>query len=205
MIRTIAAVVAGVAATAALGLSAASASATPARGSADAYGYTTVRDGVPDTAKRFTLTSPDVRQGAAVPADAWANAFGCTSTNHQPRLAWSGAPAGTRSYAVTMVDRDAPTGGGFRHWLVWDVPTGTTALDRALPPGAVSGTNDAGLTGYLGPCPPPGDVTHRYEITVYALDVADLGLPASTPAAVTSFTMSSHVVGYARITATARR
>ncbi|MGK4585366.1 YbhB/YbcL family Raf kinase inhibitor-like protein [Kitasatospora sp. HPMI-4] len=169
------------------------------------YGYTSVRKGIPDSAARFTVTSPQLRDGGTFPAGAWADAFGCSGSNRRLELSWHGAPTGTRSYAVTMFDRDAPTGAGFWHWLTWDIPATDTTLGGALPVGAVAGTNDAGLTGYVGPCPPAGDIAHHYQITVYALDVPSLELPATTPATVTAFTMSSHVIGYARLTATAQR
>jgi Raf kinase inhibitor-like YbhB/YbcL family protein len=169
------------------------------------YGYATIRKGIPDSAVRFTVKSPDVRDGGMFPADAWANAFGCSGGNQQIRLSWSGAPAGTRSYAVSMFDPDAPTGAGFWHWLTWDIPADDTTLGRTLPVGATAGTDDAGLTGYLGPCPPSGDVAHHYQITVYALNEPSLGLTATTPATVTAFTMSTHIIGYARITVTAQR
>lgn len=169
------------------------------------FGYTAVRKGVPDGAARFTVTSPDVRDGGTFPARAWADSFGCSGGNQPVRLSFSGAPAGTRSYAVTMFDKDAPTGSGFWHWLTWDIPAGTTALGTEPPAGSVSGTDDAGMTGYLGPCPPSGDIVHRYEITVYALDTPSLDLPATAPAAVTAVTLSGHIIGYARITATAHR
>ncbi|MFF3088716.1 YbhB/YbcL family Raf kinase inhibitor-like protein [Streptomyces nojiriensis] len=169
------------------------------------YGYSEVRRGVPDSAERFTVTSPDVRDGEALPADTWADAFGCTGDNRQLRLSWSGAPQPTRSYAITMFDPDAPTGSGFWHWLVWDIPAGHTGVDTQLPADAITGIGDSGKAGYLGPCPPGGDLTHHYEISVYALDVPTLGLPASTPPTVAAFTMSGHILGYARITGTARR
>ncbi|WP_406002898.1 YbhB/YbcL family Raf kinase inhibitor-like protein [Streptomyces sp. NBC_00829] len=198
-VATIAAVTTGVVATAAMGHGSAAGPADQA-----GYGYTRIRKGVPDSAERFTVTSPDVRNGGAFPADAWADAFGCTGANRQIRLAWSGAPRATRSYAVTMFDRDAPTGAGFWHWLVWDVPASYDGLGPQLPAGAVAGTGDSGKVGYLGPCPPGGDILHHYEISVYALDVPSLHLPATTTPTVAAFTMSSHVIGQARITATAR-
>ena len=104
-----------------------------------------------------------------------------------------------------MFDPDAPTGSGFWHWLVWDIPATSTELTSTLPSGAVAGTDSAGVTGYLGPCPPVGDITHHYKITVYALDVAGLDLPSSTPAQVTTFTMSGHIIGYAQMTVNAKR
>jgi Raf kinase inhibitor-like YbhB/YbcL family protein len=101
-----------------------------------------------------------------------------------------------------MFDPDAPTGSGFWHWVTWDIP----ATGRTLPSEtAVDGTNDAGAAGYLGPCPPEGDRAHRYQVTVLALDTASLGLPASTPPAYASFALGGHILGYARITATAKR
>lgn len=168
------------------------------------FGYTEVRRGIPDDAVRFAVGSPQLEDGA-FPASAWADAFGCTGANQQFTVDWHGAPAAAKSFAVTMYDPDAPTGSGFWHWLVWDLPAGSDELSATPPAGAVVGTDDAGITGYLGPCPPAGDITHHYEITVYALNVPSLGLPAATPAAVTVFTMSSHVIGYAEMTVDARR
>ncbi|WP_082526339.1 YbhB/YbcL family Raf kinase inhibitor-like protein [Kitasatospora sp. MBT63] len=171
----------------------------------DAFGYRPVRRGVPEGVARFTVTSPDFDADGALPDDAWADAFGCAGPNRQFELAWSGAPEGARSFAVTMFDPDAPTGAGFWHWLVWDLPADTTGLGRPLPAGAVAGTNEAGRTGYLGPCPPVGDVLHHYEVSVYALDVPSLQLPADTPPTVAAFTMSGHIIARARLTGTARR
>ncbi|KDN82431.1 YbhB/YbcL family Raf kinase inhibitor-like protein [Kitasatospora cheerisanensis] len=192
----------------------ASATALPLLGAADSsaqvrspvrdFGRTSVRSGIPVDAKRFTVTSPDLVNGR-FPQTNWANAFGCDGGNRPLRLEWRGAPAGTRSFVVTMFDPDAPTGSGFWHWLSWDLPATATALGDTPPPGAVSGTDDAGLRGYLGPCPPAGDRPHRYRITVYALDTASLALPAETPPAVTAFTMSGHVLAFAQTTAVAAR
>ncbi|WP_426512170.1 YbhB/YbcL family Raf kinase inhibitor-like protein [Dactylosporangium sp. McL0621] len=186
-------------------LLAGSATAATAHQTSGGFGYHTVRRGIPDGAARFAVASPDVRDGGKFPADMFANAFGCAGTNARPRLRWSSPPDGTRSLAVTMYDPDAPTGSGFWHWLAWDLPAGTRTLDAAEPAGTVDGTGDAGAPGYLGPCPPAGDVGHHYEITVYALDTPSLALPASTPPAVAAFTMGPHVIAYGRLTVTARR
>lgn len=166
------------------------------------FGFTPVRSGIPEGAPRFDLTSPDLQNNHAFSQSEIANIFGCNGGNQAPRLRWSGAPPGTQSYAVTMFDPDAPTGSGFWHWLTWDIPASGTSLDSTLPPGAVSGTNDAGLTGYLGPCPPPGDRTHRYQLTVYALDVPSLNLPPSTRAAVVAFSMRLHILAFGRLIGT---
>ncbi|AEV85481.1 hypothetical protein ACWT_4459 [Actinoplanes sp. SE50] len=168
-----------------------------------AYGYHQVRDAVPHRAGHFPVASPDVH--GSFPPAYLADAFGCAGDNVQPRLTWSAAPAATRSFAVTMYDPDAPTGSGFWHWLAWDLPATTDTAGSTLPSAAVTGTNDAGRTGYLGPCPPTGDIPHHYRLTVYALDVPTLSLPATTPPAVAMFTMSSHILASGAITVTARR
>jgi Raf kinase inhibitor-like YbhB/YbcL family protein len=110
-----------------------------------------------------------------------------------------------QSYAITTFDRDAPTGSGLWHQITWDVPAGARSFDGTLPAGAVSGTNATGATGYLGPCPPAGDIAHHYVISVLALDVPTLGLAADTPAALAAFTLGGHIIGAAQITATAQR
>lgn len=180
--------------------------ATLASSAAAQFGFVPVRSGIPEGTSRFELTSPDLENQKPFAQSEIANIFGCTGGNQAPRLHWSGAPAGTTSFAVTMFDPDAPTGSGFWHWLTWDIPSGTTSLNAAaLPAGAVAGTNDAGLTGYLGPCPPPGDRIHRYQLTVYALDVSSLNLPSGARAAVVGFSMRLHILGFGRLIGTFSR
>ncbi|MEU0387334.1 YbhB/YbcL family Raf kinase inhibitor-like protein [Streptomyces chartreusis] len=198
---TATALVAGLGATAAAGIG----SGPAHRSHHDSYGHTKIRSGIPVTAERFRLSSPDVRNGGRIPETAWANGFGCTGGNQPIRLEWKGAPKTARGFAVSMQDLDASTGSGFWHWMGWDIPANTTSLGRALPAGATSGTNDGGLAGYAGPCPPAGDIAHRYRITVYALDTPNLGLPGTVTPAVAALTLSSHIIGYGRITATAQR
>ncbi|HEX6348309.1 MAG TPA: YbhB/YbcL family Raf kinase inhibitor-like protein [Candidatus Dormibacteraeota bacterium] len=173
-----------------------------ATGIADHFGFGPVRSGTPVAAAHFELSSPDLRNNQAIALAQVANIFGCHGGNQAPRLQWSGAPAGTQSYAVTMFDPYAPTGSGFWHWLVWDIPASDHSLSGTPPAGAVSGTNDAGLTGYLGPCPPPGDIVHRYQLTVFALDVPSLGLPPETHAAVVGFVMRTHILATGQLIGT---
>ena len=117
--------------------------------------------------------------------------FGCAGGNKSPHLAWSGAPAGTKSFAVTCFDPDAPTGSGFWHWLVVNIPADVTelALDAGnrnapkLPKGALQTRTDFGAPGYGGPCPPPGDHPHRYLFTVFAVGAESLQVTADTSAA----------------------
>ncbi len=167
------------------------------------FGYHKIRDGLPSGIAQFSLASTDIAQGRPIPMQFW----GCTDTGISPELSWSGAPAATQSYAVTLFDPDAPTGSGFWHWQAWDIPAGTTSLPTGatLPAGAVNGRNDGGGFGYTGPGPPPGDLTHHYRFTVVALDVPSLELPADTPDAVVGFVIGEHAIGSASLTATARQ
>jgi len=104
------------------------------------FGFHKVREGLPSGIRHFSLTSTDIRQGRPIPQRFW----GCTGAGVSPELAWSGAPAAARSYAITVFDPDAPTGSGFWHWIAWDLPAATTSLPTGatLPQGAVNGTND---------------------------------------------------------------
>ena len=125
--------------------------------------------------------------------------FGCNGGNVSPELTWSGAPAGTKSFAVTMYDRDAPTGSGFWHWVVFNIPATVHELPKnagdakanLMPPGAVQSRTDFGVPGYNGPCPPAGDKPHRYHITVFAVDVDHIDADQSTSAAVVGLTSIS--------------
>jgi Raf kinase inhibitor-like YbhB/YbcL family protein len=122
----------------------------------------------------FTLKSQDI--GGQATQKEFFNGMGCTGQNISPELLWENAPAGTQYYAVTMYDKDAPTGSGFWHWVVFNIPASTTGLKAnagdvskgLAPKEAVQSVTDFGKAGYGGPCPPPGE-PHQYLITVYAL------------------------------------
>jgi Raf kinase inhibitor-like YbhB/YbcL family protein len=167
------------------------------------FGHTRVRSSIPEHTPRFQISSPQLANG--FPASAWWNSFGCTGANQAPSFSWSGAPAATKSYAVTLFDKDAATGSGFWHMVDFDIPATTTSFGGALPAGAVEAMNDAGDVGYMGPCPPAGDIAHHYQLRVLALDVPTLGLPTGMPPALTSYIMSSHVIGQAEMTVIAQR
>jgi Raf kinase inhibitor-like YbhB/YbcL family protein len=121
--------------------------------------------------------------------------FGCSGGNRSPQLSWSGAPEGTRSFAITVFDPDAPTGSGFWHWVVANIPPNVTelALDAGnpslakLPAAAVTVRNDVGTREYVGPCPPQGDHPHRYLFTVFAVGVDQLQVNPDTSPAVVGF------------------
>src|SRR5947209_15816159 len=119
----------------------------------------------------LTLWSSDVRDGAPVPQRHVWNAGGCTGANVAPALRWSGAPRGTRSFALTVVDPDAPKPGGWVHWLVFNISGETRKLGAVHARGITEGKNDFGTLGWGGPCPPPGQL-HHYVFQLDALDVA---------------------------------
>ena len=132
------------------------------------------------------------------------NGFGCSGGNTSPQLSWSGAPAGTKSFALTMYDPDAPTGSGWWHWLVVNIPASTTKLDagasgKNLPAGALELRTDFGKPGYGGPCPPPGP-PHRYVITISALKIEKLDLDAQSSGAMAGFMINQNKLASAKLT-----
>lgn len=157
----------------------------------------------------FNLASPDIAGKKAISEDQVFNGFGCSGKNISPALKWSGAPAGTKSFAVTVYDPDAPTGSGWWHWVVINLPADTTGLaegagtadGKALPPGAVQGRTDFGGPGFGGACPPEGNKPHRYIFTVYALKVDKLEVPADATAALIGFMINANKLGSATFTA----
>jgi Raf kinase inhibitor-like YbhB/YbcL family protein len=120
----------------------------------------------------FQLKSADFANGSPIPSAHEGNSFGCTGRNLPPTLSWSGAPAHTRSFAFTVVDPDAPTAGGFVHWIVYNIPASRHTIGPSALKGTQQGRNDAGINGYFGPCPPPGSGPHHYHFTLYALNIA---------------------------------
>lgn len=157
----------------------------------------------------LTLSSPDVRTGGRMAERQVLRGFGCAGQNISPALRWTGAPAGTRSYALTLYDPDAPSGSGWWHWVVYDLPAGTSSLGAGagdmsrpkLPAGAVQGRTDFGTAGYGGPCPPKGDPAHRYIFSLYALNVPKLEVPRNASAALIGFTLRGHTLAKATLTA----
>lgn len=147
----------------------------------------------------FTLSSNDITDGGVLP-DAQVQAKG----NRSPHLKWSGAPEGTKSYAVTCYDPDAPTGSGFWHWTVANIPADVTELPAGgpVPAGAVEGRTDFGEPGYGGAAPPPGHGPHRYIFTVFAVDTDRLEVAPDNSGAVFGFNLHFHTLAKASITAT---
>ena len=147
----------------------------------------------------FTLTSTDITDGGVLP-DAQVAAKG----NSSPQLSWSGAPEGTKSYAITVYDPDAPTGSGFWHWTVANIPADVTELPAGgpVPSGAVEGRTDYGAPGFGGAAPPPGHGPHRYVFTVFAVDADKLDVTPDNSGAVFGFNLHFHTLAKATITAT---
>jgi Raf kinase inhibitor-like YbhB/YbcL family protein len=161
----------------------------------------------------FTVTSDTVHDGGTFEAPQYSGAFGVPGGEDvSPQLSWSGAPDATESYAVTVYDPDAPTGSGFWHWAVANIPASTTALPLGagspsgdlLPDGAFQLPNDARAAQFIGAAPPAGHGEHRYFITVHALDVADIGIPADATPAFLGFNMASHILGRATLVVTGK-
>lgn len=160
---------------------------------------TTLLVSVSISAKDFTLTSPDITEGKELALSHVFNGFGCKGENISPALSWSKAPEGTKSFAVTMYDPDAPTGSGWWHWAVIDIPANVSDLEESLPKGAMAVKNDFGQSSYGGACPPPGSV-HRYIFTVHALDTTSIDAPLSATNAYVRFLINAHEISRASIT-----
>jgi Raf kinase inhibitor-like YbhB/YbcL family protein len=162
----------------------------------------------PALAVGFTLASTDIGPDKPLGQDFVFSGFGCTGGNQSPSLSWSGAPAGTKSYAVALFDPDAMQGRGFWHWLMVNIPPNTTSLGRDagkndgsnLPSGAVQIKNGFRAPGYSGSCPPSGDEPHRYVMTVYALMVPSLDVPPDATSAAMLTTIQANSLGESSLT-----
>jgi len=157
---------------------------------------------------KFTLTSPDIRSNGPISMEQVYNGFGCSGRNISPELKWSGAPAETKSFALLVHDPDAPTGGaGWWHWLVANIPAGTTRLAKNagtpdgsnLPAGSAQIATDFGAPGWGGPCPPVGDKPHRYNFTLHALKVERLDVSGAS-ASLAGYMVNANSIGKAKLT-----
>jgi hypothetical protein len=149
------------------------------------------------TPASMTVTTTAFTNGGTIPAKYAQLGCGAGAANTSPDLTWSGAPAATKSFVITIFDPDAPTGVGFWHWLLFNVPPTTTSLAAGAgtnPPVGTSGLNDYGALGYGGPCPPTGDGAHHYHVIVSALDTMLSNMPANTTGAYLTFNMNGHVL-----------
>jgi Raf kinase inhibitor-like YbhB/YbcL family protein len=156
----------------------------------------------------FKVVSTTVKNGRPLPVAQLSGIFGVPGGKDiSPELSWSGFPAQTKSFVVSMYDPEAPTGSGFWHWIVQDVPVTTTSLlanagalnSTALPAGAIQLDGDAGMPRYIGGAPPAGSGVHDYYITITALDVASTGLGATASGALLGFTIDGHTIARATL------
>jgi Raf kinase inhibitor-like YbhB/YbcL family protein len=154
----------------------------------------------------FTLSSSDFKPGQSVAHKHVFNGFGCTGENLSPALSWKNAPKGTKSFTLTVYDPDAPTGSGWWHWVVYNIPANATSLPASigqganLPAGAIQGLNDFSTNHYGGPCPPKGAQAHRYIVTLNALSVEKLDLPTNASPALVGFMSNANSLGKATLT-----
>lgn len=160
-------------------------------------------------ASGFKLSSPDINPHHPIPKRYTFNGFGCSGGNISPALKWSGAPKDTKSYALTVYDPDAPTGSGWWHWVVINIPANVHHLaenagkpdNAAMPKGAIEMRSDFGTHAYGGPCPPKGDKPHRYVFTLYALKTTRLDVPKDASAALVGFMIHSNMLAEAKFIA----
>jgi Raf kinase inhibitor-like YbhB/YbcL family protein len=158
----------------------------------------------------FSVTSSDVSDGAALARPHVSGVMGAGGEDRSPQLSWSGFPEGTKSFAVTVFDPDAPTGSGFWHWAVANIPASVTELASGagdkdgprLPEGAVQLRNDGGFAGFVGAAPPSGHGPHRYFVVVHAVDTERLDVSADATPAVLGFNLFFHTLGRATLVAT---
>ena len=168
---------------------------------ASASSFETVSVRASDRPKNDTplsVTSSSFSEGQTISKDFVFT--GCGGKNQSPQLAWSRVPSGTKSFAITCFDPDAPTGSGYWHWMTFDIPATVDHLEAGAATARSAGRNDFGVSSYCGPCPPKGDQPHRYIFTVYALDVDSLGADDATSGASVVFTMRGHVLAKGSIT-----
>lgn len=165
---------------------------------------------LPAAAFALELSSPAFKDGDTLPMKHVFNGMGCEGENVSPPLAWSGAPDGTKSFALTVYDPDAPTGSGWWHWVVVNIPPDTSSLPEGagsgdMPMNALQTRTDFGMPGYGGACPPPGDTPHHYVFTIYALNADALPLEESASGAMAGFMINANMIDKATLTATYSR
>ncbi|GLR73883.1 YbhB/YbcL family Raf kinase inhibitor-like protein [Aliivibrio sifiae] len=155
------------------------------------------------SSQAFEVSSNDIHEGQLMKSEFTFSGMGCTGDNISPQLSWKDAPEGTKSFAITVFDPDAPTGSGWWHWLALNIPANVSSVVQGSPMKDVLQTkNDFGTMSYGGACPPAGDGMHRYQYTVWALPQEKIDLPADISPAVVGYTLNSMALDKAVLTAT---
>lgn len=155
----------------------------------------------------FSIQSPQIKPGATINNQQVFAGFGCSGENQSPELSWSKGPEGTKSYALMVYDPDAPTGSGWWHWVMFNIPANVHQLainagdpsKNIAPKGSVQSRTDFNKPGYGGPCPPKGDKAHRYNFTIYALNTDKLPLDENAPGAMVGYYVQSHKIAEAQL------
>lgn len=157
-------------------------------------------------ANAFDLASSEISEGGEMPNKSVFDGFGCHGNNQSPSLTWSSVPSATKSFAVTVYDPDAPTGSGWWHWIVYDIPASSRGLIENAGVAAMpltvgkQGINDFGNHTYGGACPPENAKPHRYVFTVYALKSDSISVPENASAALIGFSIQNAMLAKASIT-----
>jgi Raf kinase inhibitor-like YbhB/YbcL family protein len=157
----------------------------------------------------FKVTSPVIKPGTKIGMEQVFSGFGCTGGNISPELSWSEAPKDAKSFAVTLYDPDAPTGSGWWHWIIFNIPASVTKLEAGAgdpksgkaPEGSVQSLTDFGAPGYGGPCPPEGSKPHRYIFTVFALKTDKLDAKQAASGAMVGFMLNANKIATATLEA----
>ena len=161
----------------------------------------------------FTLSSSEISAGKFMSKKQEFNGFGCTGEDMSPQLSWANAPAGTKSFAITVYDPDAPTGSGWWHWQVVNIPLNVTTLETnagsakqdLMPAGSLQIQNDYGIAGFGGACPPEGHGIHHYRFTIHALSVEKLELPENASGALAGYMINANTLASSTIEALYQR
>jgi len=151
-------------------------------------------------AENFTLSSKDLKGQLSIKEVF--NGFGCTGENISPELSWSNAPKGTKSFALTVYDPDAPTGSGWWHWVVFNIDTKTQGLSKGADlskSSAIESMTDFGKPGFGGACPPQGDKDHQYIFTIHALDIEKIDLKPTASPALVGYYINAHTLSKASL------
>ncbi len=159
-------------------------------------------------AGQLSLSSPQLKPGGRLSDAQVFSGFGCTGKNLSPALHWKGAPMGAKSFAVTVYDPDAPTGSGWWHWIIFNIPANIDTLPEnagdpasgLAPKGSIQSRTDYGKPGYGGACPPVGNKPHRYQFTIYALNTERIDLDPNASGAMVGYFLHQHAIAKATLT-----